>query len=185
MRVAGLIVFIVAANALAAGAMAANKTEADCRKFAMSLPSTPLFVAEGLICHTTFDRSGPVEIIEAQGRQNFTYLRHLAGEEGASLQPDDLEYRADRSGFFERTDNWGETVRRGVYATRAFAGFPQRASPYGFECVAFSRYSGDGVVAGSFRHELFGLFCFDGGKNPAPMQDDLIEEFLKRLQLDF
>jgi hypothetical protein len=185
MRIAGLMVLIVAASSLAPAAMAANRTEADCRKFAMSLPSTPLFVAEGLICHTASDRSGPVEIIEAHGRQNFTYLRHLAGEEGASLKADDLEYRADRSGFFERTDLWGETVRHGAYATRAFAGFPERASAYGFECVAFSRYSGDGAEDGSFRHELFGLFCFDGGKNPAPMQEDLIEEFLKRLRLDF
>jgi len=185
MRVAGLLALIVAALVAAAETTAGSNTEADCAKFSMALPYTPLFVSEGLLCSTAFDRSGSLEIIEAHGRQNFTYLRHLAGDEGVSLQPDDLEYRADRTDFFQLTDDWGETVRRGDYVTRAFAGFPDRRYAYGFECVAFSRYSGDGVEAGSFRHEVFGLFCFDGGQDPAPMQADLIEEFLKRLKYEF
>jgi len=176
----------VAAIIVAPGPVVAkDEIDADCAKFAMALQYTPLFVGNGLLCHTSFDHFGPVEIIEARGRHNFTFLRHVAGDDGTSLLPDDLEYVTDRTDFFRATEQWGETVRRGEFETRAFGGVPQDSRPKGFECVAFSRYSGEGAEPGTFRHELFGLFCFEASKGPVPMSGDLIEDFLTRIRLEF
>jgi hypothetical protein len=159
--------------------------EADCGKFAMALEYSPLFVANGLLCRSSAEQLGPVEIIEAHGRSNFTYLRHLTADESAGILPDDLEYFADRTGFFRTTEKWGEAVLRGEFESRAFGGASLDQSVKGFECVAFSRYSGEGAAPNSYRHELVGLFCFESSKGPVPMSGDLIDNFLKRLRLEF
>jgi hypothetical protein len=159
--------------------------EADCGKFTMALEYSPLFVANGLLCRSSAEQLGQVEIIEAHGRSNFTFLRHLTAYETAGILPDDLEYFADRTGFFRTTEKWGEAVRRGEFDSRAFGGVSLDRSVKGFECVAFSRYSGTGAAADSFRHEFVGLFCFESSKGPMPMDSALVDDFLKRLHLEF
>lgn len=166
-------------------AAAKAESEADCARFAMALPYSPVFVANGLICHTFADHLGQVEKIEARGRHNFTLLRHLTADDTSGILPDDLEYFADRTGLFRTTEQWGATVRRGEFATQAFGGVSRERAVKGYECAAFSRYSGAGAAPDSFRHELIGLFCFESSKGPVPMSGDLIEDFLTRLRLEF
>ena len=166
-------------------ATAKDLPEADCGDFAMAVEYSPLFVANGLLCHKSVEQLGQVEIIEAHGRSNFTFLRHLTADETAGILPDDLEYFADRTGFFRTTEKWGKAVRRGEFDSRAFGGVSLDRSVKGFECVAFSRYSGTGAAPDSFRHELVGLFCFESSTGPVPMDSALIDDFLKRLHLEF
>lgn len=166
-------------------AAAKDEIEADCAKFAMALQYSPVFVANGLLCHTLGDHLGQVEKIEARGRHNLTLLRHLTADDSSGILPDDLEYFADRTGLFRTTEQWGTPVQRGEFATQAFGGLSRDRSVKGYECVAFSRYSGEGAAPDSFRHELIGLFCFESSKGPVPMSADLIEDFLTRLRLEF
>jgi hypothetical protein len=180
-----LALAVAAITAVPEPAVARDETDADCGKFAMALEYSPLFVANGLLCRTSVEQLGQVEIIEAHGRSNFTFLRHLTADESAGILPDDLEYFADRTGFFRTTEKWGEAVRRGEIDSRAFGGVSLDRSIKGFECVAFSRYSGTGAAPNSYRHEFIGLFCFDSSKGPVPMDGALIDDFLKRLRLEF
>jgi hypothetical protein len=176
---------IAAALALAAGAAAKDLPEADCGGFAMALEYSPLFVANGLMCHAGGEHLGDVEIIEARGRNNFTYLRHLTAEDSTGIPAGDLQYFADRAGPFRATERWGETVQRGVFSTRAFGALPEDRSVKGYECVVFSRYSGDGAAPETFGDEFIGYFCFESTKGPAPMESALIDDFLKRLRLAY
>src|SRR5262245_782837 len=180
-----LALALAASAVLSSPVAARNETDADCGRFAMALEYSPLFVANGLLCRRSNEQLGPVEIIEAHGPSNFTYLRHLIAEDSAGILPRDLEYFADRTSFFRITEKWGETVRRGDFDSRAFGGVSLEWSVKGFECVAFARYTGEGATPNSFRHELVGLFCFESSKGPVPMSGDLIDDFLKRLRLDF
>jgi hypothetical protein len=181
----GGLVFAATVVMVTESARAKDLPEADCGRFAMALEYSPLFVANGLLCHRSAEQLGQAEIIEAHGRSNFTFLRHLTADETAGILPDDLEYFADRIGFFRTTEKWGEAVRRGEFDSRAFGGVSLDRSVKGFECVAFSRYSGTGAAPDSFRHEFIGLFCFESSKGPVPMDGALIDDFLKRLRLKF